>query len=233
MRPGSRYQSHVEDFETHARRREVLVEHWPAGGSLPGPLVRSLQRFQVGEDSEGSRFVAKAAAAGDADYLRAVRLFIAEEQNHARMLARLLVYAGAPTIDTHWSDRVFELLRRRLGLRLELMTLMLAEVVALHYFRALRDADIDPLVTQVAGRILDDEVRHVPFHVDRLGAGFAATPIAVRKVAGAVWWILMTGACVVVAVDHGSALRLLGTSPTRFAAGVLATFRPIVRDVCR
>jgi hypothetical protein len=225
------YREHVRDFESHARRRAESVEHWPSGGRLEPALVRSLQRFQAGEDGDGASLIAKSERAGDDDYLTAVRLFVAEEQNHARLLRNILTYAGEPTIGGHWTDTVFVAVRRALGLRLELMTLMLAEVVALRYYRALRDGTGDALVTAVAGGILADERRHVPFHVHRLRDGFADTPAVARLVAAGFWWVLMTGATLVVAVDHGRALHVLGVSRRRFVRGVLAIFRPIVREV--
>jgi hypothetical protein len=43
----------------------------------------SVQRFQAGEDGDGVSLVAKADRAGGPDYARAVRLFVAEERNHA------------------------------------------------------------------------------------------------------------------------------------------------------
>ncbi|OEV25973.1 hypothetical protein AN219_25485, partial [Streptomyces nanshensis] len=67
----------------------------------------------------------KADQAGDPDYGQAVRLFIAEEQNHARLLARLLTAGGVATLPGHWSDVVFVRLRRLLGLRTELLMLMI------------------------------------------------------------------------------------------------------------
>jgi hypothetical protein len=162
-----------------------------------------VQRFQVGEAGDGANLIAKAEAAGDGDYTAAVRLFVAEEQNHARLLDLLLSAAGGSTISGHWSDWVFVRLRRALGLRLELMVLMVAEVIALRYYRALRDGTSDPLVTEVAGRILADEERHVPFHCQRLRG-------EVPSVAWWPWLGLLFGTAVVVAADHGSALRCLG-----------------------
>ena len=108
---------------------------------------------------------------------------------------------------------------------------MLAEVVALRYYRALRDGRADALLSDVAGRILADEERHVPFHVDRLRDGFAGSPRATRAAAEVFWWVLMTGAALVVAVDHGPALRLLGVRRRQFVHDVLGLFRPIARDV--
>jgi hypothetical protein len=225
------YAEHVEEFERHRRLRAGLVERWPIAGPLDPALVRSIQRFQAGEDGDGASLLAKSAKAGDADYLAAVRLFVAEEQNHARLLRNVLACAGEETIDGHWTDTIFITVRRGLGLRLELMTLMLAEVVALRYYRALRDGTDDRLLTDVAGRILADEQRHVPFHVDRLRAAFASTPLLGRLAGATFWWLLMTGATLVVAADHGPALRHLGVPRRRFVTDVLALFRPIVHDV--
>src|SRR5436853_6547379 len=64
--------------------REILVEP-----HLRAPLIRSLQRFQVGEQGDGLHLRAAAAATGDADYAYAIALFVAEEQEHARLLALL------------------------------------------------------------------------------------------------------------------------------------------------
>ena len=225
------YAHHVEEFERHRRLRAEIVETWPRTRRLHPDLVRSVQRFQAGEDGDGASLLAKSARAGDAEYLAAVRLFVAEEQNHARLLRNVLACAGEGTIAGHWTDTVFVGVRRALGLRLELMTLMLAEVVALRYYRALRDGTDNRLLTTIAGRILADEQRHVPFHVDRLRAGFAGTPGPGRLAGAAFWWLLMTGATLVVAVDHGRALRALGVSRRRFTADVLGLFRPIARDV--
>ncbi|HEY0452804.1 ferritin-like domain-containing protein [Actinophytocola sp.] len=208
----------VQDFEAEAERRQQVGDpDWSRGARLHPAVVRSVQRFQVGESGDGANLIAKAGGAGDADYATAVKLFVVEEQNHARLLAELLAAAGAPTIAGHWSDTVFVRLRRALGLRLELLVLLVAEVIALRYYRALRDGTTDPLTTEVAGRILADEERHVPFHRQRLRGAFGA---ATRVVLGG-WWFLLLGVTLVVAYDHGSALRELGVTRRRFVADVL------------
>ena len=225
------FQEHLDRFQEHARSRAAAAAPQPSGGRLDPALIRSLQRFQAGEDGEGTSLIAAAERAGDPVYLAAVRLFVAEEQSHAARLARVLRYAGSAPIGGHWSDTVFVLLRHGGGLRLELLTLMLAEVVALRYYRAVRDGVGDGYVAGVAGAILADEERHVPFHLDRLRQGFAGTPLAGRAAAAAGWWVLMLGAALVVAVDHGGALRVLGVSRRRFVADVLRSFRPMAAAV--
>ncbi|MBP2704539.1 ferritin-like domain-containing protein [Microbispora sp. RL4-1S] len=204
---------------------------WSEGARLAPELVRSLQRFQTGENGDGRALIGKADRAGDPDYAEAIRLFVAEERNHARLLARLLEAAGAPTIPGHWTDAVFVRVRRSLGLRTELMVLMLAEVVALRYYRALSEGCADLLTAEVGGRILADELRHVPFHCERLRRGFRASPSPVRMLAAAGWWALLAGAVTVVVLDHGQALRHLGVSRAAFVRDVLTGFRGIVADV--
>lgn len=222
----------VRQFEEAAERRGLDDDPpWRAGASLHPAVVRSIQRFQTGEQGNGASLISRSARAGDRAYLAAVRLFVAEEQNHARLLERFLACSGTPTIAGHWSDTVFVTVRRALGLRLELMTLMVAEVVALRYYRALRDGTTDPVLTDIAGRILADEQRHVPFHAQRLRDGFAGLPSVARLAAAAGWWVVLFGTAGVVAIDHAPALRQLGVRPGRFLADVVALFRPIVTDV--
>jgi hypothetical protein len=119
---------------------------------------------------------ARASRGGNEGYAAAVRVFIAEEQNHARLLAALVVAANAPAITSHRSDAGFVRLRRALGVRLELMVLFVAGFIALGYCRALRDGVGEPLAAEAAGRILADEERHVRFHSQQLRLEFAAVP---------------------------------------------------------
>jgi hypothetical protein len=213
------------------RRREQGDPDWGRGAALHPAVWAGIQRFQVGEDGDGANLVGKADAAGDLDYARAVRLFVAEEQNHARLLARLLSAGGVPTLTGHWSDTVFVRLRRLMGLRLELLVLMIAEVVALRYYRALRDGTDDTLTTEVAGRILADEERHVPFHCERLHASLAELPRATRRPVMLLWRLLLLAVTAVVAVDHGPALHRLAVGRARFVADVMASSRAVVTAV--
>ncbi|MCC0095346.1 ferritin-like domain-containing protein [Streptomyces flavotricini] len=222
------YEAWVRDFEAERERRAATGDpEWERGAALDPALVRSLQRFQVGEDGDGSALIGKADRAGDPHYARAVRLFVAEERNHARMLALLLAAGGAATLEGHWSDAVFVRLRRLLGLRVELLVLMVAEVVALRYYRAVRDGAPDPLTAEVAGRILADEERHVPFHCRRLREALAPLPAPGRRAATLAWQGLLAGAGAVVAVDHGPALRHLAVTRRAFARDVLRSSGPL------
>ncbi|MDW6060510.1 ferritin-like domain-containing protein [Streptomyces sp. FXJ1.4098] len=219
-------------FEDERERRRAQGDpDWEQRATLHPAVWASIQRFQVGEDGDGANLVGKADEAGDGDYAQAVRLFVAEEQNHARLLARLLAAGGVPTLTGHWSDTVFVRLRRLMGLRMELLVLMIAEVVALRYYRALRDGTDDPLTSDVAGRILSDEQRHVPFHCERLHTSLAELPRVTRRPVMALWQLLLLAVSLVVAVDHGPALRRLDIGRLRFMADIAASSGDIVSAV--
>src|SRR5690242_11755532 len=66
------------------------------------PLIESVRRFQLGESGDGAQLQSKAAAAGDTEYLTAVKFFVAEEQQHAALLLRLLDYLGGQPMSAHW-----------------------------------------------------------------------------------------------------------------------------------
>ncbi|MGY1500607.1 ferritin-like domain-containing protein [Streptomyces sp. QTS52] len=222
----------TQRFEDERERRLAQGDpDWGQGATLHPAVWASIQRFQIGEDGDGANLVGKADRAGDADYAQAVRLFVAEEQNHARLLARLLAAGRVPTLTGHWSDTVFVRLRRLMGLRLELLVLMIAEVVALRYYRVLRDGTPDGLTSDVAGRILSDEQRHVPFPCERLHASLAELPRPVRRPVTVLWRLLLLAVSLVVAADHGAALRQLGIGRLRFVADVMASAGVVVSAV--
>jgi hypothetical protein len=195
------------------------------------PLIASVRRFQLGETGDGRQLLGKAAKAGDPEYLRAAELFVAEEQQHAALLLRLLGYLGGKPISRHWSDAVFVRLRRLLGLRTELMVLTVAEVVALSYYGGLADRAPDPVVRAVAARIVADEHPHVRFQRQRLRVGFADSGFPMRLLALVLWWVVAVGATTVVAVDHGGLLDAIGYRRTRFIRDVLADFRALAKAV--
>ncbi|GAA2400265.1 ferritin-like domain-containing protein [Actinomadura vinacea] len=224
----------LRDFEEQARARAAAGDpEWARGARLEPCVVRSLQRFQVGEDGDGAFLIGKAERAGDAEYAAAVRLFIAEEQNHARMLGRLLDAAGAGTIGAHWSDAIFVRARRAMGLRVELMVLLVAEVIALGFYRALYEGAGDPLAAEVAGRLLADERRHVPFHCRRMRQGLERVPRPLRAAALLAWRAAVAGGALIIVADHGRALRRLGRGRARFVRDVLAEARAAAAEISR
>jgi hypothetical protein len=207
-------------FVRNRQRRDVLP--WErrivVDPRLRGPLIRSLQRFQVGEQGEGTHLKSAAAATGDAAYARAIYLFIEEEREHARLLARLLARLGGQVLDWHWSDACFILVRRLLGLRQELFVLLTAEIVGERFYRVVYDGTADPLLRAALAQVLRDEAAHLAFHVDYLNRALALLPPLARRAIRLAWAGFWRAVCLVVLVDHRPLLRAAGVSPGRFWA---------------
>jgi hypothetical protein len=200
-------------FERNRHNRMEIL--WAEGihidDSLRTPLIASLQRFQVGESGEGKHLKKAAAAVGDPDYAKTISLFIAEEQEHSRLLAKLLEVLNAPLITQHWSDIAFILIRRMAGLRLELMILLIAEMIAKRYYRTLYEGSHDAVLRTTCAQILRDEVGHVAFHCDTLHRSLSPLPRPLKLTMCAIWWLAYRVVCVLVMIDHWGVIQACGT----------------------
>jgi hypothetical protein len=203
------------------RHADVALKPSPLDETTRRTLGRSLATFQLGESGTGEHLFAAADAEGvSPDYDRALRAFIAEEQEHARMLELVLAAIEQPTRDSHWTDRVFVLIRRLKSLRTEVLTLLVAELIAIRYYGALATMSGDPAIAAVCGRIRDDEIRHVDFHAETLPVHLRRFPKPVHLLVRGLWNALVTGASVMVALDHRRALRIGGVGTRQFVVDV-------------
>lgn len=225
---GGVFERWVEYFRENGTRHaaiEALV-NWQAPASISDrdrrAIVRSFQRFELGEGGDGDHLLAKVT---DATQHEALRLLVREEQLHSALFRRGLEHLDAPTLDAHWSDGVFTALRRALGLRTELALFLTAEAVAMPYFVALARGGPDDVLRGIGTRIALDEEHHLAFQIDQLRVGFAGMSAPARVAVFTVWWTVAVGAATVVAVDHGAALRACGLSAGRFWGAALRLFR--------
>lgn len=216
----------------HAKVRSVAVE--PLEPATHELLGRSLAIFQLGESGSGEHLFEAARRAGtDEAYRRCLERFVGEEQEHARMLGVVLEAMGQPLREAHWTDRVFVVIRRAHLLRMEVLVLMVAEVIALSYYRALADGVQARELADVFDRIHGDEVVHVAFHCDTLPHQLGRFPRPIHALARLAWSVLVTGAAVAVIKDHGRLLARLGVSRRRFFRQVLADRRRIAVELFR
>jgi rubrerythrin len=181
---------------------------------LRADLIRSLQRFQVGEQGDGKHLIMGADKTGDKEYADTIKLFISEEQGHARLLALLITGMGGSLLSWHWSDACFVLVRRMLGLRMELLVLLTAEMIAKRYYQVLYDGTTDPVLRAAFAKILSDEFGHVAFHCDYLWQAFRSLAPLSRFSICWLWYVFFATVCVVVAHDHRGVLKATGV-PTR------------------
>ncbi|HEX8701310.1 MAG TPA: ferritin-like domain-containing protein [Myxococcaceae bacterium] len=173
----------------------------------------SLATFQLGEAGEGriAHEIDSASLPGiDADYRAALKLFVAEEGRHARILGFMVRGLGGKLLGRNWTERLFVFARRLLGLRLKLMVLLVAEVVGGAFYGLLASRLPEGALRRALEQICEDEEHHLDFHGDffaRQGWGVVG-----RAVWQAVWWSLALAAMGVVMVDHRRTLRTMGIS---------------------
>jgi len=211
-----------EHFERNAANRPALS--WEEGGGVTAQerdlVAKSVQTFQLGESGEGRHLIAAAAAhaerTGDFDYITAVRLFVAEEQQHSRELGDFLDAAGMPRMTVHWSDGCFRRLRHLAGLELSIAVLLTAELLANVYYAALRKATGSAMLREICTRLLRDEVFHVRFQCERLAILRCNRPQWLMRITHALHRAFFRGTSLVVWWTHHRVLRAGGPSFREF-----------------
>ena len=136
-------------------------------------VARPIQQFQLGEWAHGRGLVRRASShpvfAADPRFIPALQLFIAEEQGHSSTLGRFLDREGIPRLKTHWLDSIFRRLRKLAGLEVCAAVLVTAEILAIPFYQALRDATGSRLLRSICVRILCDEAAHLNYQALTLG----------------------------------------------------------------
>jgi len=220
----------MSGWVTHFREKSArrITIPWELGVSVPSHLrphiVRSLQRFQLGERGDGAHLKRVAAGIGDPEYVKAIALFVKEEQEHAALMARALREMGAPLLGSHWSDRFFRLICTLSGLHAELPVLIVAEVIAKRYFRVLHDSTGDTALQAMCKQILHDEEYHIAFHLDALRLAIGSLPALLRTALLPLWRSFFRVVSLVVAYDHRRLFRAAGVSPATFVRDALSLF---------
>jgi hypothetical protein len=211
-------QTWLDYFEWNRTHRPPVP--WERGIQLEPhlrtPLIRSMQKFQLGESGDGRHLRRQATATGDKIYANAIELFVKEEQEHARLMGKVLQLLDAPLLTSHWSDHCFVMMRHWFGLHQELMVLLLPEMIAKCYFRTLHDGTRDEVLRAMFGQIVRDEDGHVAFHVEYLRRAFADLSFTKRILAQVIWRILYRASCTVVMFDHRDILLACGLTLPEF-----------------
>lgn len=223
----------ISYFETNRDHRIEIP--WDRGITVEPPLrdalIRSLQRFQVAESGDGDHLKRGAAATGDAEYAHAVYMFMEEEGVHAALLDRILGMLGAPLLHEHWSHVCFLLARRCMGLHVELMVILIAEMVANRYYQILRDGIDDPVLNAAFSQMVRDESGHLKFHCDYLRGVLARVPRIVHPLIRAGLWAFYQVAFLAVIFDHRELLRSLGVAPGEFLRECDALFDEVTGKI--
>lgn len=188
------------------------------------PLIRSLQRFQIGETGEGKHLRKYARNTGDKLYEEAIDLFIKEEQFHARVLAEMIQAIDGTLLSWHWTDLAFIALRRMFGLKTELFILLIAEIVGKCFYKACAEKLTSPIMCSAFSLLVLDELGHLEFHCSFLRNQMSRFPPTVRRFVHCAWCMIFFTACFVFIADHAKSLAALNVTSKDFLLDCSKTF---------
>lgn len=208
-------------FESNARRDRApslsLATELPR--ELHALLAESLGRFQLGEAAGGKiheDITRLRDRTLDPATRRAVQLYIEEEWRHSRELAQVILALGGELQTAHWTNGAFTACRRVLGLRTKMMTLAIAEVVGIVYYRALASGLGSAALATSLRRIAGEESQHLDFQAAFFDRALELTPRLVRT---PYRWLLRSlllavfcAALLVLLLDHRRVLRHAGVT---------------------
>jgi len=186
---------------------------------LHAPLAVSLGRFQLGESAGGKiheDMRAHPDPALDVATRRSVQLYIEEEWRHSRELAMMIRALGGQVQTAHWTNGAFTACRRILGLRTKMMTLAIAEVIGIVYYRALARGVGSPALAVSLRRIADEESQHLDFQAAFFDHAISLVRARLQRpyrwLLQAMMLAILAAALLVLLVDHGRVLQSAGAS---------------------
>jgi rubrerythrin len=220
----------LNHFEYHASQPRAVEE--TAQSELAGHdrrlIARSLATFQLGEQSDGSGFLAAAqrfAAAHAAEPLPSIiELFIREEQRHARLLLEFMGEHGIAPKRRHWTDAVFRRVRRLAGFELYLNVLIAAELIGNVYYRTLESVTECRRLKRLCRTLLADELAHVGFESELILALRSRRSAASQALARTAHRAFFLATSAVVWLTHRELLRRAGYSATGFLRACRAQY---------
>jgi hypothetical protein len=170
-------------------------------------VLKSLQAWQLGETSDGKNLLKAsgnyAEKISDPYYIKAVQLFIKEEQKHGNNLGEYLDMTGEPRIQKNWGDTLFRKIRY-LNNSMEWWTLAVISVesTAQVFYQSLKQATQCKLLKEICTDILIDEAPHIRFQQERLAVIFHSKPVWTRNISYHFYKVFFISTSLVVWVAH-------------------------------
>ncbi len=188
-------------------------------------ITSSIQQFQRGENSEGKHLYHASYEMRDVQYVEAMKLFIREEQTHAKVLGRFMDKHHISRINNHWVDAVFRWLRKGFGLQQTLSVLLIAEIIAKVYYKALQRATGSSVLQAISMQILKDEDMHISFQCYALNILNKRRNTLVQIIYRLFTFFIMTGTIAVVWYSHRKVLKAGGIGFKAFCRSCMKILR--------
>ncbi len=201
----------LKHFESNkGRNLKIERDEYQLTSTELRKITPSIQSFQLGESSEGTVLIAQAKAFveqnGHPEYLECIRHLIREENRHSAYLGEFMRQHSIPKIRKGFNDRCFRFLRRLAGVEWSVRTLVIAEIIALTYYRALGQATKSTVLEKICARMCEEEKDHVRFqlfHIHEMNFRKHALSSSLANIAHA---LLFAVTLVPVWMEHRSVL---------------------------
>lgn len=223
-------------FAENTRLNSTLPLPAPPASSPDAGLKsigESLAVFQLGESGGGTRLLrwhAQCRALRHVSGLEeALRAFIAEEQGHAALLARVLEQLRQPLVQKQWTNSIFRWLRNAVNLEFNMQVLLTAELIAEVYYGLLRLRCGHPAVRTASAKILRDEMQHLKFQREFLTERLRQSRPLHLKLWKLQFRLIHRITSRVVAWDHRRCLQALGLNGADFTKRCSAARRNFER----
>ncbi len=223
VQPSSPWDSFLEHFQRNESVQESQKEI-----TLPelesaqrDHLLRSLEIFRRGETGEGrilNQIELLSYYPVDQEYRKSLRLFVAEEGRHARILGQIikqlqgegdpspLTQINSSESENSISYRLFYRARGLMGVRLKLMVLLCAEIIGCESYEILSRALGNSKAGERLMEIRQDEEMHLRFHCQFFHL-LGVRPIF-RKLWNMLYLPIALLACFTVILEHRKTFKI-------------------------
>lgn len=218
-----------KNTQTATAARKTFPDCSELSDLLRSVVAGSLPAWQLGETSDGRHLRAAARqyaeAQGDPDFVRAVELFIGEEQRHGAALGEWLDLAGIPRKSRDLGDSLFRFCRYTIpNYAVWASVVVMVESMAQIYYAAVRRLSPCPRLKSECKLILCDEVKHIQFQCEHLAAARRRVSPLLRLVLTAIEAPFYAVVCTAVWIAHGRLLRAADIPLGRFRKMAIQKF---------
>ena len=199
---------------------------WVLAPVVQVALAHALPIFQLGEIGAGRHLLDHAVGVATEDHLQALRFFIIESQEHARILALVCAELEIDMLDEHWTERLFRKTRYLRGFRTEMLAVVIGGMISSQIYETIAVGVGDPTLSRIFGRLHADELRHLDFHDATLPNHFQKWTPSTRQGVKTIWKIAAMAAAVAVSFEQRSLLRSCASNQRSF-------LRSLFRDISK
>lgn len=212
----------IRHFQVNLKKKRV---DWSQAAWLEAEayqqLLPSLRAWQKGETSDGKHLLAAAEGYAkkikDPAYLKAIVLFIKEEQKHGANLGLFLDKIKVPRKKFDLGDALFRRVRYLFSsMEIWTVTVLTVESAAQLFYQALKNGTQNQLLQDICNDILIDEAYHLRFQQERLWDLLKVKSAWNRQLRLLVYVLFFNVVARVIWLAHGKAFRYGGYGRDRF-----------------